>query len=218
MSNTTKSSRNQRRLRQQQDRQQARRTRTLVIGAAVGAFLLVVLFFTWEQTTGSRGLDPDQVADPTLGAAGAAVEIVEYGDFGCPACRAWHNAGIREEIMRNYGDQVRFVWRDFPVITPQSPKAAEAAQCAGVQGQFWAYHDALYDGAAGISSEALVRYATQVGLDEAIFAACLEGGRWRGRFKLASSRRVAWVCAARPASQSTARPWQRRPHTHSLPH
>jgi len=88
-------------------------------------------------------VDPSQpvdtarlVDDPALGPTTAPVTIVEYGDFGCPSCRAWHRAGILKQIRAQYGEKVRFVWRDFPVITPQSPQAAVAAQCAYDQRRF----------------------------------------------------------------------------------
>ena len=79
------------------------------------------------------------------GLAEAPVRIVEFGDFGCPSCRAWHNSGIKEALLAEFGDQVSFTFRHFPVITRQSPKAAEAGQCASEQGRFWDYHDYIYE-------------------------------------------------------------------------
>src|SRR5262249_34687227 len=119
-----------------------------------------------------------QVEDPALGPATAPVTIVEYGDFGCPSCRAWHRAGILSQIRAQYGEQVRFVWRDFPIITPQSPKAAEAAHCAADQGKFWDYHDYLYERANALNVSALKGYAADLTLDVATFSACLDSGRY----------------------------------------
>ena len=53
--------------------------------------------------------------------------------------------GILDQLRAKYGDQIRFVWRDFPVITLLSPKAAEAGQCAHEQGKFWEFHDLVYN-------------------------------------------------------------------------
>ena len=53
-------------------------------------------------------------AAPALGPATAPVTIVEYADFGCPACWEWHKLGILDQLRAKYGDQIRFVWRDFP--------------------------------------------------------------------------------------------------------
>jgi hypothetical protein len=75
------------------------------------------------------------------------------------------------------GEQVRFVWRDFPVITSQSPQAAEAAQCAYDQGRFWDYHDYLYERAQSLSVEALMAAAAELQLDSATFNRCLDSGR-----------------------------------------
>ncbi|RME62740.1 MAG: hypothetical protein D6790_05820, partial [Caldilineae bacterium] len=136
------------------------------------------IFVLWRQTVGGgSALPAADVPDPFLGAEAAAVEIVEYGDFGCPACRAWHNAGIREQVLQNYGDRVRFVWKDFPVITRYSPKAAEAAHCAAAQGKFWAYHDFLYEQTSNIQVDGLKQAAAALGLDQTAFDQCLDEGQ-----------------------------------------
>ena len=77
--------------------------------------------------------------------------------------------------MENYGDEVKFVWKDFPVITPQSPKAAEAGQCALDQGKFWEYHDLIYT-SQGLGISSLKRFAQEVGLDTNKFDKCLDSG------------------------------------------
>ncbi len=162
-------------------KQQQQRTRR-IIGAAVALLFVAFLgYVTWQQSAGSNALPPESVPDPALGAASAPVEIVEYADFGCPACRAWHNSGIREQVLADFGEQVRFVWRDFPVITAQSPKAAEAGQCASAQGRFWEYHDHVYGNYAGLATEQLVTYAADVGLDMAAFEQCLDEGHMRAK-------------------------------------
>lgn len=136
------------------------------------AILLVALFLIEN----GENREPDDTA--TLRAIGpetAPVTITEFADFGCFTCKAWHQFRIREEILAQYGDQVRFVWRDFPVTTPQSPRAAEAGWCAHDQGQFWAYHEILYANAPEFSDPQLKAYAVEIGLDAQRFNACLEG-------------------------------------------
>jgi protein-disulfide isomerase len=149
--------------------------------AAVGAVVAVMLFAGLLLTRPSApAADAAVLADePALGPATAPVTIVEYGDFGCPACAAWHRAGIREQVLAQYGDQVRFVWRDFPVITRLSPKASEAAQCAHDQGMFWAYHDLLFERAPAIREGDLKAYAVELGLDTDLFNQCLDAGQHR---------------------------------------
>ena len=116
-------------------------------------------------------------SDPALGAEGASVVIIEYGDFGCSTCRLWHQDGVRDKVLAEYGDKVLFVWRDYPVITAQSPKAAEAGQCAFDQGKFWEYHDYLYEQATSLSVDSLKAYARTISLDGEQFDQCLDSGK-----------------------------------------
>jgi len=151
--------------------------RRLTIGVTVVAVLVLGAFVFWPRPS-AEPVEASRLADdPALGPATAPVTIVEYGDFGCPACRAWHNAHILDRVIAAYGDRVRFVWRDFPVITPQSPKAAEAAQCAHDQGRFWEYHDLLFARAPAIAVSELKAYAAEIGSDTATFNQCLDSGQ-----------------------------------------
>lgn len=86
-----------------------------------------------------------------------------------------------DQIRATYGDQVQFVWKDFPVITAQSPKAAEAGQCAFDQGKFWEYHDFLYERASTLGVGNLKDYAVEIGLDAEKFNQCLDSGKNRAK-------------------------------------
>ncbi|MBI3761255.1 MAG: thioredoxin domain-containing protein, partial [Chloroflexi bacterium] len=155
------------------------RRRRLMIGAVVIGLLAVAAFarFAWPRPT-PQPVDAARLADdPSLGPSTAPVTIVEYGDFGCPSCRAWHQAGILDRIRAQYGERVRFVWRDFPIITAQSPKAAEAGQCAYDQSKFWEYHDLVYDRAPAIGVSDLKAYAAEIGLEVEKFNQCLDSGQ-----------------------------------------
>lgn len=160
-----------------------RRNRNLIFGLVAALVVIGLGYSAWQQTSGGDAIPANEVADPFLGNETAAVEIVEYGDFGCSACRAWHDAGIRDQVLQVYGDSARFVWRDFPVITPDSPAAAEAAQCAGAQDQFWAYHDYVYESGGSLNNASLKRYAEEIGLDTAAFNACLDGGQMTAKVR-----------------------------------
>jgi protein-disulfide isomerase len=115
------------------------------------------------------------------GAADAPVQIVEFGDFGCPACRAWHNTGIKEQLQEEFGEDISFTFRHFPVITALSPKAAEAGQCASEQDAFWPFHDYIYEQTlvAALETDELISYAADVGLDTAEFEICLDSGKYK---------------------------------------
>ena len=167
--------------RQRKESQQKQRQLHLLIGAGIAIVLTMVIYFTWQEITIGSPTSAIAAADPAIGPESAPVEIVEYADFGCTACRAWHNAGIREQIIATFGEQVRFVWKDFPVITPQSPQAAEAGHCAATQGKFWEFHDRVYEQFAGLGVDALRGYATRVELDQAAFDQCLDQRAMRAK-------------------------------------
>ena len=157
--------------RKQKRRRQQNRTLIIIGGIIALAVLGVVLIVPGAASAG----DPERIAlDPILGNEAATITITEYGDFGCPSCRAWHNAGIREQVLATYGDRVKFVFKDFPVITAQSPRAAEAGQCALDQGLFWEFHDTVYENFEGLSDSNLTVYAAISGLDVDAFTECLD--------------------------------------------
>ena len=114
--------------------------------------------------------------NPQIGPKDAPVTIVEFGDYGCSSCLIWAAAGMRQQLLDKYGDKVRFVWADFPVITLESPKAAEAGRCAYDQDMFWEYQDYLYNNYQGLEIAYLKLYAGRVGLDQAVFDQCLDSG------------------------------------------
>jgi protein-disulfide isomerase len=72
------------------------------------------------------------------------VVVVEFSDFQCPYCAKAHDA--LQAFLEQHGKEVTFVYKNFPLtqIHPQALAAARAAWAAGRQGQFWAYHDALF--------------------------------------------------------------------------
>lgn len=161
-----------------QEKIHAQKAKRQWLGYGALALILIAVIFYFSTRPKAQPLDETRLAsNPTLGADTAKVTITEYGDFGCTSCRAWHNAGILDQIRAAYGDQVQFVWKDFPVITAQSPKAAEAGQCAFDQGKFWEYHDLLFAKAPALEVSDLKNYAAQLGLDTAKFNQCLDSGQ-----------------------------------------
>jgi protein-disulfide isomerase len=145
-------------------------------GALVVA-LAAALFFATARPQAQPLAQIRLASDPSLGPGNAKVTIVEYGDFGCPTCQGWYRAGVLNQLMATYRDKIRFVWKDFPIITAESPKAAEAGQCAFDQGKFWLYHDLLYEKAPALSVPDLKNYAAQAGLSTAVFNHCLDSGQ-----------------------------------------
>jgi len=120
---------------------------------------------------------------PAKGPADAPVTIVEFSDFQCPFCK--QVVPTLAQITQKYGDQVRLVFRQFPLssIHPFAEKAAEAALCANEQGKFWEMHDAMFGDQSKLEVAALKTTAAGLGVDKAKFDECLDSGRFAQRIK-----------------------------------
>jgi protein-disulfide isomerase len=160
-----------------QKRRQQEKRKNLITLSVIGLVVVAIAVFALTRPHAEPLSAARMAADPAYGSESAKVTIIEYSDYGCPSCQAWHNSGILQKIRDTYGDKVRFVWKDFPVITAASPRAAEAAQCAFDQGKFWEYHDLLYAKSPAIGTNDLKAYASQVGLDTTKFNNCLDSGQ-----------------------------------------
>lgn len=163
----------------------------LLIGTIVGSVLLIVgiaFFFSGgnqvDQTT--QAVPMELVAGDARNSKGATesaqVQIVEFSDFQCPACRAAQPAV--EAVMNAYGDDVQFIYRHFPLDTihPNARDAAIAVEAAAQFGKFWEYHDVLFENQqtwGGIASrdelyQTFADYAQQVQIDKEEFLATIE--------------------------------------------
>jgi protein-disulfide isomerase len=170
----------------------ANRNRLIPIAAMIGLLIVGALIAVPRLTVGPTAAPTTAAipiatevapmsAAPSLGPATAPITIIEYADFGCPSCWAWYKQGVLDQLRARYGDQIRFVWRDFPVITLLSPKAAEAGQCAHEQGKFWAFHDLVYERDGAIAASDLQTYSAEIGLNMAQFNDCVTSRRYRDR-------------------------------------
>jgi len=118
--------------------------------------------------------------DPVRGPETAPIEIVEFSDFDCPYCQRATNTIAR--ILDEYGDQIRFVYKDYPLPShPNAFKAAEAGNCANDQGKFWPFHDRLFESQGALDVASLKTYASELGLETEAFTACLDSGRHASR-------------------------------------
>jgi protein-disulfide isomerase len=107
----------------------------------------------------------DPARDHIQGPDDAPVTLVEYGDFQCPHCgRAYP---ILKSIQKTMGDQLRFVYRHFPISEDHENAipAAEASEAAAAQGKFWEMHDLLFEHQNRLDDKSLLGYARQLGLD-----------------------------------------------------
>ncbi len=147
------------------------------VGIILAAIVAVVAISFVLISLAQGGEYPITVQDPFKGNENAQVVIEEFSDFQCPACAA--NAPIIAEVMRTYGDRVKFVYRDYPLPShPKARPAAIAAICAAQQGKFFEYHDKLFAdqpvwAAASADTEAyLATLAQTTGLDEEDWQTC----------------------------------------------
>ena len=104
--------------------------------------------------------------------------LLEYGDFECPFCGQafWELKRLEESV----GDQVRFVFRHFPITQahPHAQLAAESAEAAGAQGKFWEMHDTLFANQQALEVSDLLGYADDLGLDVPRFSRDLQERRF----------------------------------------
>jgi protein-disulfide isomerase len=127
-------------------------------------------------------LEPPRVVvaaeGPARGAAeGAPVTIIEFSDFQCPYCR--RVVPTIQQVLARYPDQVRFVYRHFPLGShARARPAAEASLCADEQQKFWPFHDRVFQSPNALSDADLLKYAGEIGLDQDAFKKCFEEGRF----------------------------------------
>jgi protein-disulfide isomerase len=127
------------------------------------------------QTTPQR-YDVSVDDDPYLGPEDARVVIIEFSDFNCGYCRKWYQESL-QKILDQYPDQIRFVYRDYPLLAESSLTAAQAAQCANEQGAFWEFHNALFDREDPRTLETYLLFAEEFNLNVQDFQECYDSER-----------------------------------------
>jgi len=130
--------------------------------------------------------DPEKPVDLKLNIAGAAAKgnenagltLIEFSDFECPFCARYFR-DTQPQLERDYisTGKVRHVFRHFPLteVHPHAVKAAEAAECARLQGKFWELHDLLFANQKLLDTPSLLNHARASGLDMKAFEPCLNG-------------------------------------------
>lgn len=116
-------------------------------------------------------VSPDD--DPFRGPLDAPVVMIEFSDFQCHYCGVFARETLHP-LLELYGDQLRFVYRDFVFYGPVSLQAAIAAECANEQNAFWSYHDLLFEFQDELSQDRMVDLARSIDLDMALFSTCLD--------------------------------------------
>lgn len=121
--------------------------------------------------------------DHVQGEVSAPVTLVEYGDFECPYSR--ETVKTLQALQREFDHDLRFVFRHFPLAAkhPHALQAAEAAEAAAAQGQFWAMYATLFAHQWELEYGDLMHYAGQLGLDEARFGEALNKNSFLDRVR-----------------------------------
>lgn len=102
------------------------------------------------------------------GSDSAKVTVIEFSDFQCPSCKAAQP--VIETVIAKYGNNLRFIYREFPLEVHEFGfLAAQAAEAAGLQGKFWEMHDALFKQSPDLSKDKLLELARNLNLDMAKF-------------------------------------------------
>jgi protein-disulfide isomerase len=144
-----------------------------LIGLVIIAVVAIIGGVAWyRQSTAPEPTDAKVRADShAVGPADAAVTLVEFGDYQCPACA--QTEPVVEQIRRDYADKsFRFVFRHFPLaIHPNAPAAANAAEAAAAQGKFWEMNDILYANQNAWASspdptQQFEQYAKEIGVSD----------------------------------------------------
>lgn len=129
-------------------------------------------------------IEPPRIAvaaeGPSRGPGGAPVTIVEFSDYQCPFCK--RAEPTVEQLLKRYPEQVRVVYRHFPLDGhAEARPAAEAAACAEDQGKFWEYHKLVFQNSPKLAKEDLRELAGKAALDVAAFDACVAEGRHKAK-------------------------------------
>jgi len=122
--------------------------------------------------------DPVTERDHVRGPAGAAITVVEYGDFACPSCGAAFP--VVKALLARF-PEVRLVFRANPRshLFPHALEAAEAAEAAGAQGKFWEMHDLLFQNQESLSPQTIRAHARALGLDMKRFESELQAEKYK---------------------------------------
>ncbi|MBI2443021.1 MAG: DsbA family protein [Candidatus Levybacteria bacterium] len=122
--------------------------------------------------------------DHIRGNKNAKITLVEYSDLECPFCKRFHPT--MQDLMKTYGDKIRWVYRHFPLSFHQNAeKEAEATECIaelGGEDAFWTYVDKIFEkttsNGTGFALDQLGSLAAEVGVNQSAFQSCLDGGKY----------------------------------------
>jgi protein-disulfide isomerase len=135
------------------------------------------------KTTASSSTVKISPTDHVIGSANAKITLIVYSDFECPFCSTYNDT--LKKILTDYTNQIRFVYRHYPLSTVHlnADKAAEASECANEQGKFWEMHDKLFElnKTKSLNPESMKLAAKDLKLDTKKFNDCLDQNKYAVR-------------------------------------
>ena len=118
-----------------------------LITVAIPAIVLSLIL--WDRKSETQfdqkaSLSEITASDQVKGNQESKIELIEYSDFQCPACGAYYP--YLKQITKEFSEQIRFVYRHFPLKQHKNAElAGRAAEAAGKQNKFWEMHDLLFE-------------------------------------------------------------------------
>ena len=125
------------------------------------------------QLNPSQHYTVDTANNPSVGPADAPVTVIEFSDFRCSFCKRFHDTTF-DPLLEQYGDQIQFVVRDYPIFGQASYEAALASECAHDQDKFWEYYDSLFADQSTFTRDGFLARAESLELDVPTFTACFD--------------------------------------------
>jgi len=140
----------------------------------IGAVIILIIVFAVLYLDSKNSIFILQNSDNhILGNPEAKNILVEFSDFECPACGEAYKE--LKKIEEKYKDNLEIIYKHYPLPAHSNAYlAAEASECASDQGQFWPYHDLLFENQQNLTRNDLLNYARSLNLDLARFTQCLD--------------------------------------------
>ncbi len=147
---------------------------------------------------------------PSRGNPNAKITLVEFADYQCPHCK---DAGpVVKKLLEQYGEQVRLVFRDFPINQSGiSRTIAEAAVCADQQGMYWPFHELAFSRQAYLKSVTAEMLATELGMNIDALNSCLKTGKAQAQVAASADEARELGVSSTPTFFVNGRPL---PHSH----
>ncbi len=146
-----------------------------------------------DSNSQPQPVEPEEIAQPKFtitkedhvrGNFDALITIVEFSDFQCPFCAKFHPT--MQQILNDYSNQVRWVYKHFPLdsIHSEARPSAEASECVfeqkGDQG-FWQFADGLFENQSQLGSNLYNELASQTGLNLDQFKSCVSSRKYKDK-------------------------------------